>query len=233
MKNRAIEALKQRAKLYHRNKLGDQFTNGIIVRHLYSDMTPETLTFWDDAALIVSDYRVALWWVHPRYQYHDLVEEEAMRRIAKLRQESDPFSDRTPNYKNLGRSRKKIVSWTHKPTTEEWRNYFSLLVDTERQVEQEVAFEVRPFMKIAWYSWSKGLSLCAPFEVRSEEDLLALTHIARRLVKRESTLMDEFGDYAYRQADWLADCKILEEQNRTEQNRTEQNRSQLISHAVA
>ncbi len=72
-------------------------------------------------------------------------------------------------------------------------------------------------------SWCKGLSLCAPFEVRSESDLLELTHIARRLVKRESSLMDEFGDYAYRQADWLADYKILEEQNR----------SQMVSHALA
>jgi len=41
MKNRAIEAMKQRAKLYHHNEIGDQFTNGIIVRHLYHDMTPE------------------------------------------------------------------------------------------------------------------------------------------------------------------------------------------------
>lgn len=223
MKNRAIEAMKLRAKLYHRKKLGDQFTNGIIARHLYSDMTPETLTFWDDVVLIVSDYRVALWWVHPRHQYHDLVEEEARQRIAQLRPESNPFSDMTPNYKKLGRSRKKIVSWTHKPTTDEWRNYFDLLAETERQVGQEVAFEVRPSMKIAWHSWCKGLSLCAPFEVRSEDDLLALTHIARRLVRRESTLMDEFGDYVYCQADWLADCKILEEKNR----------SQLISHALA
>jgi hypothetical protein len=214
MKNRAIETMKQRAKLYHRNKQRAQFTNGIIVRYLYSDMTPETLTFWDDAVFIVSDYQVALWWVHPRARYHDLVEEEARQRIARLRPESDLFSDMTPNYKKIGRSRKKIVSWTHKPTTDEWRNYFDLLAETERQVGQDVAFEVRPSMNIAWYSWCKGLSLCAPFEVRSREDLLALTHIARRLVKRESTLIEEFGDIVYRQADWLEDCKIIEGKNR-------------------
>jgi hypothetical protein len=52
--------------------------------------------------------------------------------------------------------------------------------------------------------------------------LLALTQIARRLVRRESTLADEFGDHVYRQVDWLSDSKILEEQNR----------SQLLSHAV-
>jgi hypothetical protein len=65
MKNPAIEAMKQRAKLYHRNKVGDQFPSGIIVRHLYHDMTAETLSFWDDAVFIVDDYRVALWWTYP------------------------------------------------------------------------------------------------------------------------------------------------------------------------
>ena len=210
MKNRAIEAMKRRAKQYHRKKRGDEFTNGIIVRHLYHDMTPETLTFWDDAVFTVNDYRVALWWVHPRHQYHHLVEKEALRRITHLRPEDDLFADMTPNYKKLGRSRKKVVSWTQRPTSDEYRRYFELLADMERQVGQEVAFEIRPSIKIAWHSWCKGLSLCAPFEVRSESDLLALSHVARRLVKRESTIAQEFGDFVYRQADWLADCKIIE-----------------------
>ena len=63
MKNPFIEAMKQRAKLYHRNSRKDVFTNGIIVRHLYDYSTPETLSFWDDAVFIINDYRVALWWV--------------------------------------------------------------------------------------------------------------------------------------------------------------------------
>nr|WP_315491415.1 hypothetical protein [uncultured Rhodoferax sp.] len=223
MKNRAIEAMKQRAKLYHRNERCDVFTNGIIVRHLYCDMTPETLSFWDDAVFIVNDFRVALWWTHPRYQYHDLVEAEALQRIKHLRPESDPFADSTPNYKKLGRSRKKIVSWTQQPTSDEYRRYFDLLTDMERQVGQEVAFEVRPSMAISWHSWCKGLGLCAPFEVRSEADLLALTHVARRLVKRESTIAQELGDYVYRQEDWLADYRIMEQENR----------SLFVSHALA
>lgn len=215
MKNRAIEAMKQRAKLYHRNKRDGEFTNGIIVRHLYYDMTPVTPTMWDDAVFIVNDYRVALWWVHPRYQYHQLIEEEARRRIAHLRPDSDPFADMTPNFKKLGRSRKKIVSWTQRPSSDEFLRYHDLLTDMERQVGQEVTFEARPSMRIAWHSWCKGLSLCAPFEVRSEADLLALTHIARRLVRRESTLVQEFGDFVYRQADWLADYRTMEEINRS------------------
>lgn len=223
MKNNSIESMKQCAKLYHRNKRGDEFTNGIIVRHHYGNMAPETLTFWDDTAFIVSDYRVALWWTHPRHQYHDLVEAEARRRVAHLRPDSDPFADMIPNYKTLGRSRKKVVSWTHRSMSDEYRRYFEILSKMELQVGQEVAFEVRPSMKIAWYSWCKGMSLCAPFEVRSETDLLALSHVARRLVKRESTIADEFGDFAYRQADWLVDCKTTEAQNP----------SRLHSHALA
>jgi hypothetical protein len=85
----------------------------------------------------------------------------------------------------------------------------------ERQVGQEVAFEVRPSMTIGWNSWCKGLSLCSPFEVRSESELLALTHVARRLVKRESTMTQEFGEYVYGQADWLADYEIMEKAKRS------------------
>ena len=223
MKNRAIEAMKQRAKHYHRNKRGDEFTDGIIVRHLYDNMTPETLTFWDDAVFLVNDYRVALWWVHPRHEHHNLVETEAFRRITHLRPEDDLFADMTPNYKKLGQSRKKVMSWTQRPSSDEYRRYFDLLADTKRQVSQEVAFEVRPSMKIAWHSWCKGLSLCVPFEVRNASDLLALSHVARRLVKRESAIAQEFGDFAYSQADWLADCKVIDKTNP----------SFVISHALA
>lgn len=213
MKNRAIEAMKQRAKQYHGNKRGDQFTNGIIVRHLYDDMTPEKPTFWDDAVFIVNDYQVALWWVHPRHQYHQLVEKEALRRVTHLRPEVDLFADMTANYKKLGRSRKKVASWIQRPTSDEYRRYFDMLAGMERQVSQEVSFEVRPSMTIAWHSWCKGLSLCVPFEVRSESDLLALSHVARRLVKRESTIAQEFGDFSYCQEDWLADCRAIEKTN--------------------
>ena len=210
MKNRAIEAMKQRAKLYHRKEHGDQFTNGIIARYLYTEMTPETPTFYDDAVFIVNDYRVALWWVHPRDRYRNLVHTEAVRRVAHLHPESDPYADMTPNYKRLGRSRKNIVSWTQQLTRDEFRIYFDLLTDMERQVGQEVEFEVRPTITIALHNWCKGLNLCAPFEVRSEADLLALTHVARRLVKRESSMSQEFGDVVYRQSDWLADIQLIE-----------------------
>lgn len=205
--------MKQRAKQYHPNKRGDRFTNGLIVRHLYDDMTPETPTFWDDAVFIVNDYRVALWGGHPRHQYHHFVETEALRRLNHLRPEGDPFADTTPNYKKLGRSRKKVVSWTQRPTSDEYRRYFEMLADMEHQVSQEVAFEVCPSITIAWHSWCKGLSQCVPFEVRSESDLVALSHVSRRLVMHESTIAQEFGDSVYRQAYWLADCKVIGKTN--------------------
>ena len=131
----------------------------------------------------------------------------------------------TPNYKKLGRSRKKIASWTQRPSSEEFKRYFALLMETERQVGAEVAFEVRPSIKTGWYDWCKGVSLCAPFEVRSEADLKALTQIARRLVKRESTLGEEFGDFVYRQPDWAADFRIMDAQ--------EQGQLHVHVHAVA
>jgi hypothetical protein len=215
VKNRHIESKKQLAKLYHRNMRGDEFTGGIIVRYLYADMAPNTLTYWDDTVFLVNDYRVALWWVHPRHQYHELVQEEARQRLGDLRPQRSPLDDMTPNYKKPGRSRKKMLCWTQRPDGDEYRRYFERLLEMERQVAQEIPFEIRPSMKIAWHDWCRGVNLCVPFEVRSEADLMALSRIARRLVKRESTLADEFGDYVYGQVDWLNDCKTVEEQKKS------------------
>ena len=201
MKNRYIEQKKHLARQYHRQK-SSHFVDGIISRHLYDAMQPDTLTYWDDAVFIVNDYRVALWWTHPRYEYSELIKEEAGKRVDHLRPDIDLFKNCTPNYKRLGRSRKKIMSWTSQPN-EQLIEYGKLCSAAERQVEKDVPFEVRPSLSINWLNWAKGVSLCMPFEVRSNSDLKDLVEIARRLVKRELTLQAVCSDYVYTQTDWL------------------------------
>lgn len=208
MKNRFIEQQKLRARQYHRQKCS-HFIDGIIARHLYDHMEPGRLTFWDDAVFIVNDYRVALWWTHPRFHYNELIKEEARKRVELLRPDFDLFKNAVPNYQRVGRSRKKIRSWTTQ-RDEKMTEYYELLAAAERQVEVEISFEVRPSLSITWCNWAKGMKLCLPFEVRSVGDLKALTGIARRLVRRETTLEAECGGFIYTQADWIKDRALME-----------------------
>jgi hypothetical protein len=208
MINKFIEQQKIRARQYHRQKCSN-FTDGIISYHLYDQMKPDTLTFWDDAVFIVNDYRVSLSWTHPRLHYQELIEEEARHRTEGQRPDFDVFTNAVSNYKRIGQSRKKLVSPTF-TSDDRMRPYFDLLKATESVVEKEVPFIVEPFMKIKWHDWAKGMELCLPFEVRSVRDLKALTDIARKLVMRKTTLYDLCGDSVYTQADWLRDSKIMQ-----------------------
>jgi hypothetical protein len=221
MKNQWIELKKQRARLYHRQH-SSHFENGVIVRHDYSGLQANALTYWDDTAFIVNDYRVALWRSHPRFRLESLISDEALRRVEHCRPDVELFANAMPNYVKVGRSRKKISSWTTQPDPALLR-YYDLLHQTERQVGMEVTFEVRTELKVNWYDWGKGMSLCAPFEVRNKQDLKALVDIARRLVRHESTLQVEFGDYVYTSADWLRERAALEAHGQ----------SAVFSHAVA
>ncbi|MDO8714467.1 MAG: hypothetical protein Q7K13_08325 [Polynucleobacter sp.] len=221
MINKFIEQQKVRARQYHRQKC-DNFSDGIISYHLYDQMKPDTLTFWDDAVFIVNDYRVSLSWTHPRLQYKELIEEEARNRTENQRPDVDLFANAIPNYKRVGRSRKKIVSSTC-VSDDRMKAYYDLLRTTENVVEREVPFIVAPFMKIKWYDWAKGMELCLPFEVRSVGDLKTLTEIARSLVMRKATLHELCGASVYTQTDWLRDSKIMQADQQ----------NPLFSHAVA
>jgi hypothetical protein len=216
LKNKTIERRISAAKAYHRNAPG-QFAGGIQSRHSYDEMSPDTLTYWDDAVFIVNNYRVRLWWQHPRMHYADLIADEARKRVEHLRpiSASNFLEGATANYKKLGRSRKKITSWTMAPTTAELSEFYQLLAQTEQQVGLELPFEVTPVIKLEWNSCCRVINLCAPFEVRSNADLRDLCLIAKRLVMRKSTLADEFGDRVYGQSDWLRDRQtLLSQKNR-------------------
>jgi hypothetical protein len=51
--------------------------------------------------------------------------------------------------------------------------------------------------------WAMGVSLVAPLEVRNERDLAEVAQLAKRLLKRETTLEAEFPGYQYVRSNWL------------------------------
>ena len=203
MKNRFIESQIAKAKQYHRNRRGDQFDEGVLVRHSYDKKKSTDLSYWDDAAFIINNYRVALWWVHPRMRFADLVQEQAFKVVVSPQNADASFKNSTPNYKKVGRSRKKIVSYTLPPTKPEMHQYYEAIRLAEKDIAATASLEVRPTMNVKWYSWCKGIDLCIPFEVRSSDDLKQLVMLARKLLTRETTIQKEFGDYVYTRADWL------------------------------
>lgn len=204
MKNRHIEQLKQKAKLHHRNARGRHFENGIIVRHVYDIENPEKLSWWDDVLFILNDYRVNVAWTHPRYVYKSMVDESAYRALAKTENQSksDFMEGFSPNYRKVGKSRKKIVSYSSMPRKDD--AYFEALRAEQNRIayDPDNAIIATPTISVTWTNWSRYVSICVPIEVRGVEDLHVLATLTKRILKRETSLSLEFPGYAYSQQNW-------------------------------
>lgn len=221
MKNKHIEQLKQQAKLYHRHSRSRHFEDGIVVRHLYDSKNPQKLTWWDDVIFILNDYLVNVAWTHPRFAYQGKVENMAYAACAYLQNSSafDLLDDSSPNYQKVGKSRKKIVSYTMKQGSDD--AYFAALREEETRIahEPENGINIVPGIATEWTNWSRFVSMCAPIEVRGIADLRELATLTKRILKQETSLAQEFPSYAYTQQNWTAEFQNHEEVS-------------LLSHAV-
>src|SRR5690348_14754951 len=114
MKNRQFELRRRLARQYHRNKRGDQFEGGILVRHDYGELDSNELSWWDDVQFILGGVRVAVAWQHPRHVYQGMIEEAAMKAAHHLYEQIDGglFDGADKNYMKVGRNRKKAKSYT-------------------------------------------------------------------------------------------------------------------------
>ncbi len=77
MKNRYIELNRQRARHYHSTQAGSHYYQGIYVPYDYSDVDPNGLSWWDDAAFIQGRMRIYLAWQHPRHAYGEKIRDAA------------------------------------------------------------------------------------------------------------------------------------------------------------
>ena len=46
------------------------------------------------------------------------------------------------------------------------------------------------------------VDLCVPIEVRTEQDLMKIVNLTRKLLKRETTVENEFHNYLYTREYW-------------------------------
>lgn len=204
MKNRQFELLRHMARQYHRNKRGHQFEQGILVRHDYGEFDANDLSWWDDVQFIFGGLRVTVAWQHPRHVYQGMIKDAAMKAAHHLYEkiDGDLFDGAEKSYKKIGRSRKKVQSYTsiHRPGEQEWLD----AVRAEKaRLNMEAEFSVVPSVTVKTLAWCRFVEMVAPVEIRNSAELRTLADLARRILKGEITLEREFPGYIYGKTNWI------------------------------
>lgn len=206
MKNSHIEKLKHMAKLAHRNDSRSRYEDGIVVRHVYDDLNPKDLTWWDDTGFILNDYKVCIAWNHPRNAYNYATEELAHIEVDHLfERKSSLFSDATPNFKAVGKSRKKVTSWTSSGRSLLNQEWYAAYQQAHARILVDNDIIITPTIDVSWNSWCKSVSICVPMEIRGVADLKDLCALTKAVLTRKTTLAAEFLNYTYTVEDWKAE----------------------------
>jgi hypothetical protein len=194
-------------KQYHRNHPW-RLENGLYIPHAYPKL--QQLSWWDDVGFILNRRRVMVWWVHPRMKYTEAIGEMAWKEAGTPPVDGrDLFEPSEKIWKKVGRSRKKVVGYSGSPLPDAQREFYAKLEAIEIRMESEgIDLEIRPSISVKTISWCTGIDLCIPIEVRSKEEISALAMLAKRLLKGETTLGNEFPDYQYGRDEWLAEAEL-------------------------
>ena len=208
MKNPAQERFRIQMKQYHRNHPW-RLDGGLFIPHAYPEPL-KVLSWWDDVGFVLNGRRVMVWWVHPRMKYADTISDMAWEEAgAPPLRGTGMFDSSEKEWKKVGRSRKKVVAYRTHPLPDSQREYYAKLRAIEMRLESSGIDRVeRPSMSVKSLPWCTGLDLCAPIEVRDKEGIGALAALARRLIKSETTLADEFPGYQYSQENWLSEANV-------------------------
>lgn len=215
MKNRHIEKLRAQAKAYARS---NKRTNGkqwdskrkIYVYHLYSpEGTPEykKYSYWDDVSFYHGSQMISVWWTHPRYHYSDelshLAYEQVSEKYKKPVLSLDDAGEKI--YKAVGKNKKRkrhvgtrINHQFNQQFYDEWKQ-----VTNEYRNTSDMA--VKCSYTIQQYGYCRGIDLCAPFEVRCEDDLVTLVEFVKKCLADPTHFKRTFGDYAYTKETWISE----------------------------
>jgi hypothetical protein len=162
------------------------------------------LSWWDDVGFILNGRRVIVWWQHPRLIYSDAIGDQARKEAGENPGDDWLLDGSTTNYRRVGKSRKKIVSYTCRQPSQEQQTYYDNLRDIRERLSRDgIDFEVTTSWKRERLSWATGVSLVVPLEVRCETELALVAKLAHRLMLGQTTLAVEFPGYRYGKTDWL------------------------------
>lgn len=204
MKNAKYELLGRMQRQYHRHHPWRLSQSGLYIPHSYVDTKLGNLSWWDDVGFILNGRRVIVWWQHPRHVYADAIDAQSWQEAGEGPQDDWLTKGITKNYRRVGASRKKIVSYTSRQPSAEQRLHYDLLRDIrDRLTTDGIDFEVSSSWKREPLTWAVGVSLVAPLEVRNADELEEVARLARQLILGQTTLEAEFPGYRYNRSDWL------------------------------
>lgn len=204
MKVPRLEAMRRTQAEHHRSHPWQLSQGGLFIPHNYEEKTADSLTGWDDVGFILNGRRVIVWFQHPRYVYGEAVWDKVWEIVGDGPQDDLLIEGGTKNYRCVGRSRKKHVSTTLRQPSPAERAHHDLLYATYIGMRDEgIDCSITANWKTKRLWWAMGVSLVAPLEVRNERDLAEVAQLAKRLLKRETTLEAEFPGYQYVRSNWL------------------------------
>jgi len=159
---------------------------------------------------ILNGRRIMVWWIHPRMEYADAIDDMARKEAGNPPlHRADLFEASEKQWKKVGRSRKKVASYRSRPAPDAQQAYYDKLNSIEMRMQSEgIDLVVQPSLSIEILPWCRGANLCVPIEVHDKKELSALAALAQRLIKGETTLASEFPDYQYGREDWLLEADL-------------------------
>ena len=211
MKVPHLEHFGRMQRQYHKSNQWSLSHSGLYIPHSYKARKPDDLSWWDVVGFILNGRRIIVWWQHPRDVYAHAIEKFAWREASYGTQDNWITDVGTANYVKVGRSRKRIVSYTGRQPSVEQMQHFDLLRDIKKQLTSEgIKYDVPISWKWQRLNWAMCVSITAPMEVRNEVELAALATLARKLIMGKTTLQAEFPEYKYGRSEWLKeqDAKI-------------------------
>lgn len=203
MKSPKYEQFGRMQRQYHREHPWRLSKEGLYIPHSYEEKQADDLSWWDDVGFIVNGRRVVVWWQHPRDLYRAAIDEQSWVEAGPGPRDDWLFDGATKNYKRVGASRKKLISYTSRsPSDAQSAHYENLETIRKRLSVEGIDLAVRASWMRERLKWATGITLVCPLEVRSEAELIVLASLARRLLLGQTTLEQEFPRYQYDKANW-------------------------------
>lgn len=208
MKNQRIERLIKGAKAYARG-FANRYSYDPVHKFSYDYVfEKDRPTSWVDFSFKMGSQIIGVTFIHPRYAFSEEIRSETFRRYHELRPRiSDILSDSTPNYRKVGASRKKIVSWSMDTTS--WGFDRDVYSDIEGEVANTIDVTIKPWMHVRQTRWSRYVTICAPIEIQGPDNLVSLMSFIENLLRGIHRIDEVYKDYSYTREDFLKEVLAL------------------------
>lgn len=186
MKNKYQEYLKQGWKKQQRDYFNHE--GWLYIPHVYKEPY-KTLSWWDDFSFKSHNHVVSVCWIHPRMKYQDECEEQA---CILTRQQGYEYQNEFKKgsfipykYKKVGKSRKKVVFFTHKQSDIN-REYFDKLWGNEKLILNNGDVSVGTHIHTSRTRYGVYIEICFPVELKTKDDIITFAKNIKHLYENNN-----------------------------------------------